>query len=801
MKATGRWGESMKLGRREAEAHPADALVRAFDAFSWTKFDQIPPPGRSTAPIERCLLSEWRDEACRYLDKARNDALVDGWLNDEPFSPSTWNVWGKRMTNSTEPDKGHFGHMAGAVEGSAFTFVEVARQLEAAGKTADAARVAADARANFGLAPASASGPAAAIADRLEEDFDTLFRAHLNDLVSSAFEGKECAFLLKVLESGEKALQDAARLLGPDNGVRRPASPLGLAPAQWLALARRPAADSAGEVFLDRAARVGVSEEGLNLGRSIESVFPDDPAVLEARLQFFRQVRFDNQAVSNYNDRIRAAQFGNQDVAYRAVEWKRGTVKERTKACEDFAAAYPFDTGILTDIAYRIEQMEDYPLAVKYYELCASRNPLDYRSKLNALHCAAIARDEMLTEAQVASFDAEAPAGLATRVQMMSDAYQYAGNTTRSLELLEKCIDATKTRLSQPYFAAASMARFIGQPDRAIARLTGFTKVVPGAVATCMAFNEISLIELSRGNLPAARKACDEGIALYPEAETVLTHDAYLTWHEGRRADSIKTYRQMAKLFPGNNNQAELGWALLANGDEAGAMAAAEEGIKTALTQAGCFSLKSTIQRRHGDDLEALKTLDVYNSRMIHDPKPPEELAWHYFFLGNAKDALWWARESLKRAREGERETAMGLVARMCINAGLLDEAETLAKRIRARYPLNTSANNILARVALARKNPDAALAQLIPMLNRGDGLGLNLAAQAHLAKGDAKQAVEMAQKSVGLLIAPNASYYMTLGDAQAAAGNTDEAKKAWRVAAETQGPHSIYTAALKGKI
>ena len=85
--------------------------------------------------------------------------------------------------------------------------------------------------------------------------------------------------------------------------------------------------------------------------------------------------------------------------------------------------------------------------------------------------------------------------------------------------------------------------------------------------------------------------------------------------------------------------------------------------------------------------------------------------------------------------------------------------------------------------------------------LNPGSAESHHMAALAWLAKGDGAKALLHARRATSMAVYPVAEYMVTLGDTLSATGQTSEAKQAWRIAAEAQGPRSIYAAAVAGKL
>ena len=313
--------------------------------------------------------------------------------------------------------------------------------------------------------------------------------------------------MVAAVAGAANATSTALAMVGGDNGVRGPGTPLSLSPAQWLAIAIRPAADGAAKSLTIVATQIAAPDRAEEIANLIEPIFPADPAVLDAIVRFHLNGRFNNQLVDKYQRRIRGLVTNYPPAMRREARWSRGDRAEKIATIKQVAFAFPFDLSALQTVASYLESIEEYALAADYYHLCVQHAPNDWDSRLSELWCRAVAEDRLMTSDEIRALEAAVPADAGGRDELLAGAFRSAGETTKALDIYERLLKVERPTDTDPYYRASWLARLIGEPDRAVAILNLYTKVDPSSLRTCNIINEISSIEECRGDIAAALQA------------------------------------------------------------------------------------------------------------------------------------------------------------------------------------------------------------------------------------------------------------------------------------------------------
>ena len=597
---------------------------------------------------------------------------------------------------------------------------------------------------------------------------------------------------MRMLATAEDQRRQTLAALGDRPAVRGPGLAVSPSDRDWLDMAQRPAADGAAESFRDLAVRLGIDKDALPAGWEFERIFPADLAVLDAHVEYHYHAVFDNAMVDQYHGKMRGIDYTYGPSRRRISKFRTGPLKGRVDVTEQLKYLYPFHYPTLEFIADRLEAMEDYERAAGYRDLLLARYPRAYASKLNGAFDRALAQDRLMTADEVAAFVALVPPDARDRNLQIAEAYRAAGMADMAITAYEAAFAAGEAKAPRPFERAAWLHQMSGNYDAAAATLEKYVKLDPSSLKTCDVLLGLSRLEHARNKLDGAVDAWKRAAAVDSWKNSVVQRGAFLKWVRGDREGAIEEYRRAAERYPGSDSQEWVAVPLLALGRDAEALAAAEKGLSVEITRGGSFRAKAMALRKKGDNAGAQSALEQYNGRMVHDPEPMLLLSRHHEIAGNMAVAVSCAEEAKGRASGGDLDSALYRLGIVYARTGALANAEAMARRSRARNPVDATDDMIRAEIALARKDPDTALREVEPGLRAGWTAAHGAAARAWLLKGDHAKAAAEAQAAVDHEIFPEFEDLLALGDALKAQGKAAEAKAAYERCAALYGPNTV---------
>lgn len=785
--ATGRYTQAMKLADAELAAHPQDPVAQAWRSVLYQNTVQFPasaPNGKAGEII--AILAPSND-----LDAKPDvrDNVYKKWLEREPYSSGVWLEWGNDFRDRSQLGYQRMCHTAAAATGALLAMNEIVRQLEESGKTAEARQAANEALTAIGAAECGST------TGTLTQCFEERARAWCRDKGGYAakeiwWKKEDVGFKLLTLYS---EWNNRIPTLLPDHpGIAPACSGIAFTPKEWIELTQRFALDGAAESVGDLGLGLGV-DEALDIGNSLEKLFPRDLAILNAITSYHYYAHFDNTKVDEYDRKIGAQDFLYGPRARRQAGWMRGDLAVRTRAYEELKYKSPFHYKTLSYIAESLEKIENYPAAADHYELLNTRYPMNYSCKLDALYCRAISEDRLIAEAEVAQLEVQLPKEYPTRDYLLARGYWCSGNANRALEFFTKVLADATGNDTNPNYRVAFLYKLQGNTTAAVEALDAYVKRDPSSLTTCEVLLEISRVYERAGDLQAARAAWERAASVDNWKYTVVARGAWLAYRFGNTSDALAEYKRNCDRYPGNTSSGDLAAALLATGDEEGALKACEDGLRLGNSERSSYAMKATIQRRRGDLDGAVKTLQAYNGRMIDDPKPAESLAAHYWIAGDMRQALDFAKAQLDRSGGGAVDSALELLGQMYVEAGELEPVDKIIRKLRARNPMDVTPDMLTARLALARGETSAAVVALARPLKIGGDDVWGLAAKVYLAAGDPAKSLEYARRARESRLLPGIECLMVEGEACKALGKIDEAKKAWTECTKVQGPKARF--------
>jgi tetratricopeptide (TPR) repeat protein len=791
--ATGRIAQGIQEGKRvldKEDSHWVDCLWATIMTKQRERFPQIPP---AASPTESALWNFISDRM-EYLDpKADKSEIIRRWLMADVMAPYYWSAWG----DLNQLNESRMGHTYCSILGSLLTIEEGVRQLERAGKSKEAARildrlntpldffkkVSADKRTDASRTP---------ITDAFSEKSSAWAKDEGPRILPKAMRWEPDQIGIQLFAAAEQARKEALKVLGePIPLLRKPGSGLDLSPAHWIELAQRPALDGIAWSFGDIAWRFSDKNSALALGESALAIRPDDLALLEAHAFYYRSVNFDNSKVDHYQTRMFSLDHSYGPAVRRSATFKQGDQKTKIEAIEKIKYICPFHFTSLKFIIDQLESLGESGRAADYARLMLTRYPNAHDYRFTEIELRAAAQERLITAEEVERVAQAVPLDYPDRHYLMARMYRWANQPEKSLEFYTLYFDEHAPDSITSYQHAAWLWRLLGQYDKAIDTLEAYIRIDPSSLKTCSALVEISWIELWRGNLNAAIKACNRAAAIDDWKGEVISQMARMEWFVGNHDKALSHFARSARRYESTYSYSLLGWAQLAKGDVEGALRSAESAIKADVTEWG-FALKNAILLRQGKIAEAEEPLNAMNGRLIHDEAPQRLLALHHLRLGDTARAVSHAENAFLRARTYNHEKLLPVLCRTYIENRNFDKARICARKFHATNPLLVQYDCLMGRIALAEGNASGVADALGRALRVGDPDAYGILARAELQLGNFQNAYDHAKRANFTNIHPETEWLLTQADASLALGNTNEAAELYKRCAELEGPATV---------
>lgn len=791
--ATSRAAQGIQEGKRvldKEDSHWVDCLWASIMTKQRERFPQLAP---DASPIESALWNFISDRM-EYLDpKAEKSEIIMRWLMADAMAPYYWSAWG----DLNQLNESRMGNTYCSILGSLLTIEEVVRQLERAGKSKEAARildrldtpldffkkVAADKRTDDSRTP---------MTDALSKQSRAWAKDDGPRVLPKAMRWDPDQIGIQLFAAAEQARKEALKVLGePIPLLRKPGSGLDLSPAHWIELAQRPALDGIAWSFGDLAWRFSDKKSALALGESALAIRPDDLALLEAHAFYYRSVNFDNTKVDHYQTRMFSLDHGYGPAVRRSASFKQGDQKTKIEAIEKIKYIYPFHFTSLKFIIDQLESLGESGRAADYARLMLTRYPNAHDYRFTELELRAAAQERLITAEEVERVAQAIPLDYPDRDYLMARMYRWANQPEKSLEYYTLYFNEHAPESITPYQHAAWLWRLLGRYDKAIETLEAYVRIDPSSLKTCSALVEISWIELWRGDLTAAIKACNRAAAIDNWKGEVISQMARMEWFVGNHDKALSHFSRSARRYESTYSYSLLGWAQLARGDVEGALRSAESAIQADVTEWG-FALKNAILLRQGKIAEAEEPLNAMNGRLIHDEAPQRLLALHHLRLGDTARAVGHAEDAFRRARTYNHERLLPVLCRAYIENRDFDKARTCARKFYATNPLRIQYDCLMGRIALAEGNASGVADALGRALRVGDPDAYGILARAELQLGNFQNAHDHAKRANFTRIPPETESLLTQADAALALGNATEAAELYKRCAELEGPATV---------
>ncbi len=808
--ATGRFAQAHRQAKEALKKDPENWGARIIRAHTYPRAGDDPT---SPTPSDS-LAREWMEITKPYIIiQYPSDLLTryGQWVKEEPFSPYLCVSLGEMK----DLDEKRTAHTLAAVQGSYFALVEMARQYELAGKPDETKRIAALIKRNTGIAtgPSSAlpvsaapsSGPPSSpIADSVEEALVRKSAQGLQGFVAQSYWWEPDCPARNALDLLHKEKIRFGESFATPTQCLRAAGAGGMqfTPRQWMHLAERPALDGAWMSMMDYGFSLGIQDRADELAEMLDGLFPDDLPTLGNLDYYYRNIRRNaRQYDGKFSDRMYSL---HKDYipCYRInVDAAQLTPEKKVLYLEKLKCLAPFDVSTLRFIASQLEMMGDWKRAAEYQDLIGWRRPNAWENRINALSLRAMAERRLITAQEMAAMEEDIPKTEANRARLLARLFCLGLDYGKSLQYYQTYFSTIHPTSSEPYFDAAWLYRIQGKREEARQIFEQFIRTVPDQLITCEALLELRNMAQEESDMAAARGYLQRAADIDDWKSSVIQAEAFQYWLEGDRDSALDELRRCENRYPGSGYSVDVGWVLYAEGDYEGAKKQVEKEKDLAPRNPKIYWLQSTLLRREGKMTEAEQVLMASLAQDSRNLAARDNLAWHYWLAGDLDKGRKTVEEAAPIPRVRSYYGLYLSYARICISQNDLAKAEEIAALLLACEPVSVGSDVLRARIALARGDPQKALQELNRALLARNWGGLVVGAQAKLALGDAATAREWVHLANTYDYVPSAESMMIEGDANAALGRLDDAKKLWARALEQEGPYTTVGKQAKQKL
>jgi tetratricopeptide (TPR) repeat protein len=364
-----------------------------------------------------------------------------------------------------------------------------------------------------------------------------------------------------------------------------------------------------------------------------------------------------------------------------------------------------------------------------------------------------------------------------------------AGDAEKAIALLEKAARGDPKAALRLGRLRESRGELLPAEDAykgAAERLTGSDKGE--------ALGRAAVVQDARG-VPEAAATAEAAIAADPDGLWPTIAVSYRRAHEGKADEAVALARKAVAGGGGAAAKSALGHALQAKGDRAGAEAAYREAVAAEPTALAPVVGLAAVLRETGRAAEAEPMLQAAIDAAPGSAEAYKEMARVKIALGKAPDALDSA--SLAAVISENDPEARGLVveakvarALRRLGAGQVDRAVMELTELRDQNPDSAMVHLALGQAQLARKDADAAIAELQKVVEldpKNAEAQYQLGNVFQLMKQNPAAAVDPFGKAVALEPA-NALFRTSLGIALLRAGQTERAVEELAKVTSTEG-------------
>lgn len=784
---TGHVAKAMKLTKANLEKHPYDAPSRMINAMLWQQPDKFPrrPAGE---PVRDQYL--W-DLLSPYIRARTGSAAVahDEALARQAFAPNIWHDWADALNHDSEIGLARLGHLAACIEGSLFSILESCRRLELEQHQAEARAAVENTSALLGwgkLQPDQKTSAAYTSALRsacMQSTAGLVF-----DIALKSFPWRPDSTASQLLKLAHDNHAEALTKTKSPREAPIPAFGIDYSAYDWLSMSQRPAIDAAMALFNDVAAILGSPDAAMQIGKSIEELYPNDPAVLDTWASFY-SYQYRNQNLANeYQKRVHEADYLYPPLLRRST-WFQVLVQKRPEVYQKVYSILPFHLRTLEDIISGCYDIGAYKQAADYAKCLLDTFPFRSEYWLTLLQMNALRDNRLIVPADVARIEAQLPPEWPDRELTIVWSHVAAGELDRALTMYaEKARTDAKLR-SNDLIKMVQIAGSLGKWDLARELTEEYVKRDGTSLKTCSVLTNLAEMMIARGDLKQAAALHARAAAVDNWKGSVVATGANIAWLDGRHDHALAETKRNMERYRGSNLEVHHATMLLAKGDAEAALRVIEKAIASSGNSRPFARFTATAQRMQGDTTGALKTLQNFAANN-HGYKPAGLLAEHYFALGEWQKAGSWADEMHKRARtRDEVKESLRMQCIASLRTGNIAAADECARHLYVLDASSRDASACMAEVALAKGEVDVAIALSEPNRNVPEPASI-VGARALMKKGRNDEAVDLLANMINCTVWPEPEWFLAQGDAHAAMGRSVQAAASWNRVAKVGGPH-----------
>ena len=788
MAASGRVAQMLRTTEAYAKANPNDFITNASYANAWGKPELFPSAEAAVTPQDKAF-REFFDQQITAQTTPQGWAKLDEEIiKRAQLAPFQWLATSRRVDEKGQIGTGRQMASSACVQGSLIALVEAMRVYERQG---DKARVEAlkSKLAKLKISPATVADSSTPLSDGLMTEFEGISSKQLADLGREFCGAQGGSFGGNLVTLACAEVEEARSLVAKKPGVRAAGNPVLLEDEAALEVGVRVMADAAARMIHDFGVMMGSAEAAVPAVEFFEKLLGDDVALIDGIAHYHHSGVFNNLKVDEYHGKVRALVTGYMPALRRMSNYADGTDKRR-QVMRDLRSMDPLGFNTLYYVGKRLEEGHDYEEAEKSYAIMAATFPRYDYARQRELECRAKAQRRLVTKEEADAFLASVSTPDKAERQLFAyEVYWKTGLIDETTSHLEAYIQEAKPEDRNSHWSLAQLYLLRGDKANVERAMMGYINQAPRGLQKVNAWMDLSGYFESLGDMPAAVKAAESGVAVNTGQGTQFSRPAYLKLRQGDALGAAALYMEGDRMYPGY----QIGYALRALMEidrEDELMPQVEAALSKRSPQGDTFAAKAAALRKKGDIAGAEAAVMTYNGWMAHEPQAAINISNHYWNVGDLEKAALWAEHAVERSVKKERVAAYYHGGIMAARIGATARAKELAAVLRAQWPMEKSEEMILAEIAMQANDPDGALRELNYSLVANYTDALSIAARAHLAKGDPQTAYGFAKRAVDKHTWDDWQSPVALLQAASASGHPEDAQRAAEICRRL-GPNS----------